>query len=107
MQLVFSLGGLIVWFIGGRDVLGGDMTLGALMAFLAYLAIFYTPLSTLAQLTTWLTSFMTASHRVTIRRAPVCFGLVKVAGRSYYQTLRDKLHWGTPPNYRTEPPDRL
>jgi ATP-binding cassette, subfamily B, bacterial len=64
MQLVFSLGGLIVWFIGGRDVLGGDMTLGALMAFLAYLAIFYTPLSTLAQLTTWLTSFMTASHRV-------------------------------------------
>jgi NAD+ kinase len=50
---------------------------------------------------------MTSSHRVTVRRAPVCFGLVKVAGRSYYQTLRDKLRWGTPPNYRAEPPPPL
>jgi ATP-binding cassette subfamily B protein len=64
MGLVFSLGGLIVWYVGGRDVLGGGMTLGALMAFLAYLAMFYAPLSTLAQLTTWLTSFLTASQRV-------------------------------------------
>src|SRR5437762_1299778 len=64
MQLVFSLGGLIVWFIGGRDVLGGEMTLGALMAFLAYLTMFYAPLTNLAQLTTWLTSFLTASQRV-------------------------------------------
>jgi ATP-binding cassette subfamily B protein len=64
MQLVFSLGGLIVWFVGGKDVLAGDMTLGALMAFLAYLTIFYAPLTTLAQLTTWLTSFLTASQRV-------------------------------------------
>jgi ATP-binding cassette subfamily B protein len=64
MQLVFSLGGLIVWFVGGRDVLQGQMTLGSLMAFLAYLTMFYTPLSTLAQLTTWLTSFLTAGQRV-------------------------------------------
>src|SRR5205807_2706396 len=64
MQLIFSLGGLIVWYVGGRDVLGGAMTLGALMAFLAYLAMFYAPLTTLAQLTTWLTSFLTASQRV-------------------------------------------
>jgi NAD+ kinase len=43
---------------------------------------------------------LTIRHRVTVRRAPVCFRLVKVAGRSYYQTLRDKLRWGTGPNYR-------
>jgi NAD+ kinase len=41
---------------------------------------------------------------VTVRRAPVSFQLVKVPGRTYYQTLRDKLRWGVPPNYRTEPP---
>lgn len=64
MQMIFSLGGLIVWFVGGRDVLADRMTLGSLMAFLAYLAMFYAPLSTLAQLTTWLTSFMTASQRI-------------------------------------------
>ncbi len=38
MQIVFSLGGLIVWYVGGRDVIGHDMTLGQLIAFLAYLA---------------------------------------------------------------------
>jgi NAD+ kinase len=45
---------------------------------------------------------ITPGHRVTIRRAPVHFRLVKVPGRTYYQTLRDKLRWGTPPNYRDE-----
>jgi NAD+ kinase len=46
---------------------------------------------------------VTEQHRVTVRRAPVSFQLVKVPGHSYYQTLRNKLHWGTPPQYRTEP----
>ncbi len=46
---------------------------------------------------------LTAEHRVTIRKAPVSFRLVKVPGHSYYQTLRDKLRWGAPPNYRNEP----
>jgi NAD+ kinase len=41
--------------------------------------------------------------RVTVRRAPVTFRLVKVPGKTYYQTLREKLRWGTMPNYRAEP----
>ena len=41
--------------------------------------------------------------RVTVRKAPVSFGLVKVPGKTYYQTLREKLRWGTTPNYRHEP----
>lgn len=45
---------------------------------------------------------VTVDHRVTVRRAPVAFQLVKVPGHSYYQTLRDKLKWGTQPNYRIE-----
>jgi NAD+ kinase len=45
---------------------------------------------------------VSAGQQVTVRRAPVHFGLVKVPGRSYYRTLRDKLFWGTVPNYRTE-----
>jgi NAD+ kinase len=40
--------------------------------------------------------------RVTVRRAPVSFQLVKVPGHTYYQTLRDKLRWGSGPNFRTE-----
>jgi NAD+ kinase len=42
-------------------------------------------------------------QRVVVRKAPVEFGLVKVPGHSYYQTLRDKLRWGTGPNFRNEP----
>jgi NAD+ kinase len=45
---------------------------------------------------------LVGGDRVIFRRAPVSFQLVKVPGRSYYQTLRDKLRWGTPPNYRQE-----
>jgi NAD+ kinase len=47
---------------------------------------------------------LTPADGVTIRRAPVAFRLVKVAGHSYYQTLRDKLRWGASPVFRTEPP---
>jgi NAD+ kinase len=47
---------------------------------------------------------VTVRHRVTVRRAPVSFQLVKVPGHSYYQTLRDKLRWGMGPNFRAEPP---
>ena len=63
-SFVFGLGGLIVWYAGGRDVLGGEMTLGELMAFFAYLGMFYEPLSTLSEFTTWLTSVMTGCQRV-------------------------------------------
>jgi NAD+ kinase len=45
---------------------------------------------------------VTEADRITVRRAPPRFQLVKVPGRSYYQTLRDKLRWGTPPNYRAD-----
>jgi NAD+ kinase len=39
---------------------------------------------------------------VSLRRAPVTFKLARVAGRSFYKTLHDKLHWGYLPNYRVE-----
>jgi NAD+ kinase len=43
---------------------------------------------------------LTPAQRVTVRRAPVPFRLVKATGRHYYQTLRDKLRWGSPPQFR-------
>ena len=64
MGLVFSLGGLIVWFVGGREVISGaGLTLGDLMAFFAYLAMFYAPLSNMTTLTDWFTRFLTAAQR--------------------------------------------
>lgn len=40
------------------------------------------------------------TDRVCVRQAPVCFQLVRLPGRGYFRTLRDKLRWGVPPNYR-------
>jgi NAD+ kinase len=49
------------------------------------------------------TGALVPEHPIIVRRASVDFRLVKVPGRTYYQTLRDKLHWGTPLRYATEP----
>ncbi len=43
---------------------------------------------------------ITQEHKVTIRKAPVTFQLIKVQGSNYYDTLRQKLNWGALPNYR-------
>jgi ABC-type transport system involved in Fe-S cluster assembly fused permease/ATPase subunit len=64
MGLLFALGGLAVWYLGGRDVLFGSMTFGSLMAFLALLAMFYAPLTTIAESTTWFASFYSTSRRI-------------------------------------------
>ena len=64
MGLLFALGTLVVWYIGGRDVLFGAMTLGSLMAFLMYLAMFYTPLTTIAESTAWFANFVGISRRI-------------------------------------------
>ena len=40
------------------------MTLGALMAFLQYLAMFYTPLTSIAESTTWFANFFSVSRRI-------------------------------------------
>ena len=63
MAVLFQLGGILVWFIGGRRVLNDLMTLGTLMAFLSYLSMFYVPLRQLTRMANWLTSFLSAAQR--------------------------------------------
>ncbi len=62
--VLFGLGGLIVWYVGGRDVLQSEMSLGSLMAFLAYLSMFYAPLTTVSEGASWMSNFLSASHRI-------------------------------------------
>ncbi len=64
MGFVFASGGLAVWYIGGRDVLFGKMSLGSLVAFLAYLAMFYAPLSSIAESMSWFSSFFASVDRI-------------------------------------------
>lgn len=66
--LIFTAGGWIVWYVGGSKVLedatGQHFTLGKLLGFFGYLGLFYTPLQSLTNLTTWLTQFSTQMHRI-------------------------------------------
>ena len=64
MGLLFAMGGLAVWYLGSRDVLHGTMKFGSLMAFLTLLAMFYAPLTTIAESTTWFASFYSTSRRI-------------------------------------------
>jgi len=62
---VFSAGGYIVWYVGGRAILEQHtITLGTLMAFFGYLGLFYGPLNSLMMLSQWLTSFTTQANRI-------------------------------------------
>ncbi len=63
ISFAFGAGGLIIWYVGGRAVLGGMITLGTLMAFLAYLGMFYGPLSNMASVSQALNRFTTISQR--------------------------------------------
>ncbi len=64
VSFVFGLGGLLVWYVGGREVLGGTITLGTLIAFINYLGMFYGPLSSLTQISQSLNRFLTAAQRI-------------------------------------------
>ena len=72
MGLVFQIGGWVVWYVGGGRVLQAlfapdsatPLTLGTLLAFLGYLAMFYGPLQGLTNLTGWITQFSTQVQRI-------------------------------------------
>ncbi|MBI5684874.1 MAG: ABC transporter ATP-binding protein [Verrucomicrobia bacterium] len=64
MSFVAALGtGLVLW-IGGRQAIAGEMTLGELMGFILYLALFYEPIGRLHGLNQMLQSARAAGERV-------------------------------------------
>ncbi|MFC1718111.1 ABC transporter ATP-binding protein [Candidatus Poribacteria bacterium] len=57
-------GGIIVRWFGGRDVVGGGMTLGELMLFMSYMYMFYGPIQSLTRLNNMLQRAASAAERV-------------------------------------------
>jgi ATP-binding cassette subfamily B protein len=64
LTLVTSSGGLLVWYVGGRGAIAGEVTLGTLMTFVAYLGMFYGPLQFLNRLAEWLSRALASAERV-------------------------------------------
>lgn len=63
-SLLTGSGALLVWFFGGWSVLRDELTLGTLMAFNAYLMMFFGPLQWFSQMMSWTSRAMAAADRV-------------------------------------------
>ena len=64
MSFAAALGsGLVLW-VGGRQVISGEMTIGQLMGFILYLALFYEPIGRLHGLNQMIQSARAAGERV-------------------------------------------
>jgi ATP-binding cassette, subfamily B, bacterial len=64
VSFVYGLGGLLIWYVGGEDVLHGSISLGTLIAFISYVGMFYGPLSSLTEISQTLNRFLTSAQRV-------------------------------------------
>ncbi len=95
ISFAFGAGGLIIWYAGGRAVLGGMITLGTLMAFLSYLGMFYGPLSNMAQISQAVNRFATISQRTfefldevpNIQEKPEAIHSVPVKGKIEFEDV--------------------
>lgn len=64
LGFIMGLGGPITWYVGGRQVLEGTMTLGGLTLFTVLLTRLYEPIQNLTRMVNYLTRAMTAAERV-------------------------------------------
>ncbi len=64
LQFFIMFGTVLIWFLGGRFVVGGKMTLGDVVAYSGYLAMFYRPVFFLIRLIQLITSSLSAAERV-------------------------------------------
>jgi ATP-binding cassette subfamily B protein len=64
MGFIMGLGGPIIWYFGGVQVLAGTVTYGTLTLFIALLARLYGPVQQLTRLVNMITRTMTAAERV-------------------------------------------
>jgi ATP-binding cassette subfamily B protein len=107
VDVIATVGTVLVLWIGAQRVLDGTMTLGLLLVFLAYLKALYSPMKSLAKLTTVISRGQASAERIHeildtapaiadkpwARPAPLLVGEVELRGVSFgYQGDREVLH---------------
>jgi ATP-binding cassette subfamily B protein len=63
-NFLMSFGVFFVWYIGGRQILGETMTLGALIAFISYLWMLYEPIQWLGELNSFVSRAFAGAERI-------------------------------------------
>jgi len=56
--------GIAVWYLGGRSVMSGTMSIGTLTAFTTYLLMFFGPVQASGQLLSWLNRSLGSAERI-------------------------------------------
>lgn len=64
LSWIMSLGGLIVWGLGGGQVINGKLTFGELMSFVGYLSLLYSPVNFMVKTFDWWTNCMNSAQRI-------------------------------------------
>ncbi|MCB1192853.1 MAG: ABC transporter ATP-binding protein, partial [Leptospiraceae bacterium] len=64
LKFLTMSGMIIVWSIGGYQVLNSKMSIGSVVAYVGYLAMFYQPIFSLTQMTEVLTNSIAAAKRI-------------------------------------------
>ena len=64
MAFVTAIGTIIIWWVGGRDILAGELTLGDFVAFTMYMYRFYGPVESLCRLNHRFQHAATSAERV-------------------------------------------
>lgn len=64
LGFIIQIGSLIIWYVGGRDVIKETITLGTLMTFISYLGQFYGPLQFLSRFTDRFARAFASAERV-------------------------------------------
>ncbi|MBT4608856.1 MAG: ABC transporter ATP-binding protein [Gemmatimonadetes bacterium] len=64
MSVISGSGMLIIWYFGGREVLGDELTLGDLLALYSYMWMVYGPLEWFSEVNTWMTRAFAGAERI-------------------------------------------
>lgn len=64
LHFIIISGTVIVWGLGGQAVINGRMTIGELMAYLAYLGMFYRPVFMITRMFNMIVTSLSASERI-------------------------------------------
>ena len=64
LSWIMALGGLVVWGLGGGQVMRGVLTFGELMTFVGYLSLLYSPVNFMVKTFAWWTNCMNSAQRI-------------------------------------------
>lgn len=103
LSITILCGSIVVWYIGGKLTFAGQMTLGGIVAYAGYLAMFYRPIFMLTDMTHIFTHSLSAGERIfevldaksEIEDAPDAVAMPDIKGRIEFKNVSfgyNKLH---------------